>query len=471
MEDLKNKRVVVMGLGRFGGGVGVTRFLISRGAKVLVTDQAAPDTLAKSVKQLEGLGVEFRLGEHLESDFASADVVVVNPAVDTRENIYLQAAIRAGVPLTSEIRLLTQNLPNPNHVIGITGSAGKSTTTAMIGLAMKEILGDSAVHVGGNIGGSLLGDLDSIRPSDWVILEISSFMLEGLEKDKWSPHIAVVTNLSPNHLDRHGTLEEYRRAKQTILDHQKPTDIAIIGPGQTQHFHAVTPNLITWAADAQPPQLDMLLPGAHNRWNAALAAEAIAQAGVATREQVFEIVSRFPGLAHRLQFVCDHAGVRYFNDSKATTPEAAAIALESFPANRVHIILGGYDKGSDFSALAKLAAKHAKAVYTIGKTGPAIARLVENWTYDETSAHGVAPASCCGGTSSWERFCAEVVRCETLDRALAETVERVRVGDVVLLSTGCASWGQFENFEQRGNVFVEAVLKYTSEGRASPQPA
>ncbi len=471
MEDLKNKRVVVMGLGRFGGGVGVTKFLVSRGAKVLVTDQAAPETLAKSVKQLDGLGVELRLGEHLESDFTAADLVVVNPAVDTRENKYLQAAIRAGVPLTSEIRLLTQNLPNPDHVIGITGSAGKSTTTAMIGLALKEIVGESNVHVGGNIGGTLLGDLASIKPTDWVVLEISSFMLEGLQLDKWSPHIAVMTNLSANHLDRHGTLEEYKKAKQTLLDFQKPHDIAIIGPGQTQHFKPVTKNVITWPADAPAPELDMLLPGAHNRWNAALAAEAVAAAGVASRQQVFELVSKFPGLSHRLQFVCEHAGIRYFNDSKATTPEASILALESFPANRVHIILGGYDKGSDFNALAKAAARHAKVVYTIGKTGPTIASLVEGLTYDESSTHGVAPASCCGGTSSWERYCAEVVRCETLDRAIEETIERVRVGDVVLLSTGCASWGQFENFEHRGNAFVEAILKYTSEGRASPQPA
>ena len=213
-EQLRGARVTVMGLGRFGGGVGVTRFLAGRGARVCVTDTAEADTLAASVAALDGLpGVTLRLGGHDAADFTTADWVVANPAVPPG-NAYLRAAADAGVPVTTEVALLVARLRR-EQVIGVTGSAGKSTTTAMLGHALRAC--GVTTHIGGNLGGSMLPGVDRIGPDDAVVLELSSFMLERLGGEGWSPRVAVVTNLSPNHLDWHGTMDAYRAAKQQLL--------------------------------------------------------------------------------------------------------------------------------------------------------------------------------------------------------------------------------------------------------------
>jgi UDP-N-acetylmuramoylalanine--D-glutamate ligase len=433
--DLAGKRVVVMGLGRFGGGLGVTRFLHRQGADVLVTDLQPPEALAASLKALEGLAIEYRLGEHNVADFTTADLVVVNPAVKPADNRFIRAAKAAGVALTSEIRLLVSQLPSHQHTIGITGTAGKSTVTAMIGQLLAAAHGGEHVHVGGNLGGSLLGNLQAIGAQDWVVLELSSFMLEGLDEDQWAPHIAVVTNFADNHLDWHGDTNAYRQAKQAILRHQAAGDVAVLGPDVRE-----------WRAMGRviEPRMDdvpaLRVPGEHNRLNAALAMAAAEAAVGAKVDRV--ALTAFAGLPHRLQFVCVHDGVRYFNDSKSTTPQAALLALKSFVAGKVHILLGGYDKGSDLSELARTAAISAKGIYTFGATGESIAQAAQ--------AHGGH---------------AQVVPCGTLDQAVLQAVRRTSSGDVVLLSPACASWDQFENFEQRGSQFVQAVLRYTTEAR------
>jgi UDP-N-acetylmuramoylalanine--D-glutamate ligase len=440
--DLAGKRVVVMGLGRFGGGAGVTRFLAGRGAKVLVTDLEPAEKLAQGLALIAGLPVELRLGAHLVADFTSADLIVVNPAVDPRKSRFLQAAHAAGVATTSEVRLLIGHLPNPRgQTIGITGTAGKSTTTAMIGHILRRTLGEDRVYVGGNIGGSLLDRLDRIRPDDWVVLELSSFMLEDSETggDRWSPHIAVLTNLTPNHLDRHGTFEAYARAKQVIFEYQSPRDHALIGPAPHALIHPRTTRVAYLdGLDTYAPKfpLELLVPGAHNRQNARTAIEVAARAAV-PRPLAAAALADFPGLPHRLQLVAEAGGVRCYDDSKATTPEAALLALGSFPAGVVHVILGGYDKGSDLKPLAIFAARHCRAVYTIGKTGDTLA------------------AAC--PTDG-----AQIVPCGTLDHAVAEAAGRLRPGDVFLLSPACASWDQFDNYEQRGSAFAQAVLKLPS---------
>ncbi len=475
-----------MGLGRFGGGVGVTRYLCSRGAHVLVTDREPTDKLAQSVGRLRDLidagRVTLRLGEHREEDFRAADLVVVNPAVDPRGNTYLQAAIAAGVPLTSEIRLLVAALPSRARTIGVTGSAGKSTTTAMIGHAMRKLLERGApgaeqpghaprVHVGGNIGGSLLGELDTIGPGDWVVLELSSFMLEGLAEDKWSPHVAVVTNLAPNHVDRHGSFEGVVAIKQAILEHQTLDDHCILGGNSAGLMRPMCPQVFL---DESSLRVELPIPGGHNVSNAKLAVAAVAACGIAKPQEVADALRDFPGLPHRLQLVVEHAGVRYFNDSKSTTPEAATIAVESFPRGRLHLIVGGYDKGSDLAPLATLAADRCRAVYTVGQTGDFIAGVADSAARAsqaeamQQSVHGATGVASCGGADWSTANAAEVVRCGTLDRAVAEITPRLRRGDAVLLSPACASWDQFENYEQRGAAFVEAVLRHTSEAGVVP---
>ena len=467
--SLAGQRVLVMGLGQFGGGVGVAKFLAAQGARVLVTDKERPEKLEQSKAQLAGLDIDFRLGEHIPSDFTTADLIVVNPAVIPYKSEHLLAAKNAGVPFTSEIRLLTQRLPNRHRIIGITGSAGKSTTTSMVGHILrtrqssefrvpsselttpKTTPTDSAsptrnseletrnfpsVHLGGNLGGSLLNSLDTIRPDDWVVLELSSFMLEGLREDRFAPHIALITNLAPNHLDWHGTLEAYRDAKQALLDFQHDDDITILGPGADGFTPRVAnknqrvflnADIAKLTRDVPP----LLIPGEHNRLNAAMAVEVCVAAGV-ERSQALAAIATFTGLPHRLERVHEAHGVLYFNDSKCTTPQAAMLALQSFKPGIVHLILGGYNKGSDLAPLAAFAKQHCKAIHTIGTTGPAIADAAEK-------ASGKAL----------------VFRSETLARAMHDMKPHLAPGDVALLSPACASWDQFTNFEARGAAFIE----------------
>ncbi len=446
--DLTGKRVTVMGLGRFGGGVGVARYLVKQGADVLVTDQLDADQLRDSLAQLDGLPIEYRLGEHNVSDFTTCDLVVANPAVKP-DNRFLRAANAAGIPVTSEIRLLVQALPNRLRTIGVTGTAGKSTVTAMIGHILNKLYpkppappGDQSteaspnVWVGGNLGGSLLDHIDEIGQDDWVVLELSSFMLHGLREDKWSPHLAVVTNLGENHLDWHGTFTAYVADKQVIFDYQvSDQDAAILGPGICEFLSARVDNICVRekerVREIAPEQIS--LPGYHNKINATLAVDVAQLIGV-DRSEAERALTDFQGLPHRLQFVLEHNGVRYFNDSKCTTPQAAELAIKSFDPGTVHIILGGYDKGSDLKPLAGLAAQVCAGVYTIGATGEVI----------QTAAQAASAG-------------AEVVPCGDLDVAVREAVKRAKPGQVVLLSPACASWDQFDNYEQRGERFVELV--------------
>ncbi len=430
MIELKNKRVLVMGLGRFGGGVGVARFLAKQGAQVRVTDMLSEGELAESVRELAGLGIDFVLGEHRVADFEEwAEVVVVNPAVKPSGNIYLDAAKKGGAVMTSEIGLLVERLPSRKLTVGVTGSNGKSTTVAMLGHVLGECLDEEKkVWVGGNIGGSLLGRLGEMGEADVVVLELSSFMLEGLRESVpgWSPGIAVVTNISENHLDWHGSMTAYVGAKKVILASQVVNDAAFLGEG-AEDF--VTKDFVVKGQlRGGGKRVEMQLPGEHNQKNGKMVLAVCEQLGLNVGK-VREAMKTFGGLPHRMQFVGELEGVKYFNDSKATTAGAAMLGIQGFEKGKVHVILGGHDKGADLTELAKLAGKWCKGVYTTGATGEAIAAAAEG-------------------------FEAAVVRCENLENAMTEIKQRVSVGEVVLLSPGCASWGQFVNFEDRGGRFV-----------------
>jgi UDP-N-acetylmuramoylalanine--D-glutamate ligase len=438
MSAYRDKRVVIMGLGQFGGAVGAARYLAERGADVLVTDLGEAEALRSATDQLSDLAIEYRLGEHRTEDFTAADLIVVNPAVDRRDNPYLHAAQTAGARLTSEIDLLIDAAcrgVGRRRTVGVTGTAGKSTTVAMIGRALRAGFGEQRVHVGGNLGGSLLTELDRIRDEDWIVLELSSFMLETIHD--WSPHIAVVTNFAANHLDRHRTLDAYARAKQTALRHQDPGDRAVLGPS-VWNWRLETP-AVAVEVDA-PLDLALKAPGEHNRMNAALAVAAAEAAGVG-RDDAAEAVAGFEGLPHRLRLVAERGGVRYYDDSKSTTPASAMLAIDSFDPGTVHVILGGYDKRADMTAVARHAADRCRAIYAIGQTGPAIADAAEQ-RRDETRAD------------------CPVERCGDLAIAVAAAVDAAQSGEVVVLSPGCASWDQFPNFEHRGRRFAELALSH-----------
>lgn len=438
MESLLGKKVTVIGLGRFGGGVGVTRWLCSQGAIVTVSDKAPAEELAESIAALRGSDVRLHLGSHKKEDFLQADLLVVNPAVP-KDLPLLRKAIAAGVPRTTEINLFLQRCPAP--VVGVTGSVGKSTTTAMIGEILRRRF---TTHVGGNIGRSLLEELPNIRPDHVVVLELSSFQLEDLPIIGISPHVAVVTNLLPNHLDRHKTMRAYAAAKKNIYRFQTRHDVLIL--------NAACPRVRKWAESRRPPPgrvaffgkigtvtychpFELEVPGEHNQADAQAAWAGARQFGI-DRATAAAALRDFTGLPHRLQFVTQRDGVRYYNDSKCTTPEGGIVALKAFEPRKIVIIVGGSDKHVSFRKFGSALARRAKAVIGIGQTRKKILRAVE------AARRGKAPV---------------VQEARDLASAIALAKQQAVTGDVVLLSPACASYDMFRNYEQRGELFMKLV--------------
>ncbi|MEW6253157.1 MAG: UDP-N-acetylmuramoyl-L-alanine--D-glutamate ligase [Planctomycetota bacterium] len=471
------KRVTVMGLGGFGGGVGVTRWLARHGARVTVTDQAGPEKLAGSLAEIAGLDIKLHLGGHDERDFRDTDLVVVNPAVP-ESSPFLHVARDAGVPLTTEINLFVERCPA--RTVGVTGSVGKSTVTAMIGQVLEEgtkgpmdvgIVGSGGqrpkgaggrVWVGGNIGRSLLDGLGQITADDIVVLELSSFQLERTPLVRWSPHVAVVTNVTPNHLDWHGSFAAYLAAKLNIVRFQQPgRDVIVIQDTSDlrRSFDELfgdlagiwrygldgdTPVAVMQSAAAVDcddcrlrwPDLRLEVPGRHNRENAA-AALTVAHAIGMSAEVTLAALAQFAALPHRLQKVAEAAGVSWYDDSKSTTPEAALTAMRALAPGargdgprKLLVILGGYDKGSDLRPVAEEAARRAKFAACIGRTGAGLAEATKT----------------AGGAAGF---------CGNLTAAVAECRRRAAPGDVILLSPACASWDQFVDYRQRGQRFAE----------------
>ena len=428
IENFQGRRVTVAGLGRFGGSIAAARWLVEQGARVLVTDRAAAEKLAASVRQLEGLSIDLRLGEHREEDFTKAELVVASPAIPPT-NPYLQAARAANVPVTTEICLFIERCPA--RILGVSGTKGKSTTTALLGEMLRR---QYAVWVGGNIGHSLLPDLPKIRKEDLVVLELSSFMLDYLATMQWSPHVALLTMLAADHLEWHGSHTAYLEAKKALLRFQTPRDYAVLNE-ENELSMKLAPEakgrVILFGVQGRKP-FELLIPGRHNQLNAQ-AAFAAAEAMGIHWEQAQDAIRRFPGLPHRLQLVHEAHGVRYFNDSIATIPDAAVAALESFPAKKVIQIVGGYDKHLPFTAMCGALVDRAKAVLCIGATGPTIARIM-----------GESPMT----------GAAAVYQCGDLATAMGIARKIAAPGDIVLLSPGGSSFDQFSNFEHRGEEFA-----------------
>ncbi len=446
------KRVTVMGLGRFGGGVGVARWLAAGGARVTVTDLTTADKLAASIAELRDVNVEFRLGGHDERDFREADMVVVNPAVPDHSP-FIQAAVSAGVPITTEINLFLERCRAT--CIGVTGSVGKSTITAMIGHVLERTQ-PLRVWLGGNLGRSLLDALPQIAPEHLCVLELSSFQLARTPALRWSPHVAVIANVTPNHLDWHGTFEHYLQSKLNICAFQKvDRDVAIVedvaplrAALASRRAHA--DDLACYGLDGDVPvcrraatllgeqrelcsrwpDLRLQTPGRHNRLNAAAALSVAETLGVSAEAAVTALAD-FPGLPHRLQRVGQSGGVTYYNDSKSTTPEAAITAMNSIDGPLL-VILGGYDKKIDLRSAADHAARRARFAACIGQTG--------SWLRDAIRGAG-------GQAEHFDSLASAVSACRSA----------ARDGESILLSPGCASWDMFEDFRARGDAFVRLV--------------
>jgi UDP-N-acetylmuramoylalanine--D-glutamate ligase len=440
----KDKKVLVMGLGRFGGGVDVVKFARSVGAQVIVTDLAKREALAESIAQLKGLEVTYRLGSHEPADFEQVDMVVVNPAVPL-DNRFVQIARQAGRQVTSQIELFFQLCPAT--IIGITGANGKSTTTALTAHILRSRFSDR-VWLSGNIGNEpMLTIVEQIKPDDLVVLELSSFQIEQLAQGKQAPQVAVLTNLTPNHLDRYGTFEDYCKAKEPLFQYQKLDEkhpaVSIfngedkVGYEWFDKYEKDAGRLcIKFSPDGVPAGIRKVfgLPGRANLSNLAAALAVVRYFGV-TDEQVIACLPKFKALPHRLQFVAEIRGVRWYNDSKATTPDSAIVALEAFE-NPI-IITGGYDKHIPFDEFGQKIAQRAKAAILIGQTAQAIAEAIQAYPQSHT----------------------QVKRAKSLAEAVELANALAGRGDVVILSPACASYDMYENYEQRGEQFIELVSK------------
>lgn len=454
--EFKNKKITVMGLGLFGGGVGVAQFLAQQGARVTVTDLRNATELAPSIKQLEGLPVSYKLGGHCDGDFINADMVIVNPAVP-KDSKFIQIARNNHVPMDTEINIFFQLCPAP--IIGVTGSNGKSTTTTLTGKILQQT--QRMTWVGGNIGKSLLLELGEIKPSGIVVLELSSFQLEELHNAKKSPSICVLTNISPNHLDRYSSMDDYIQAKKGIILHQKPEDYAILNydDPELRKWERECKGNVLWYSTKDtltngafvkgndivlsvkgesriiPCIPGIKIPGIHNLQNI-LAASCAAYLAGAEEHHIEKIVTTFAGLEHRLEFVREVNGIRYYNDSKATTPESAMAAVSAFQSP-VILIAGGYDKGSNFEQFADSCARHTRSVVLIGKTAKKIKELILKKMAQKETPSIFTP--------------------NTFKEAFQQANAMAKTGDIVLLSPACASYDMFLNYEERGRQFKNMV--------------
>ena len=479
-----------MGLGRFGGGVDVARFAHGAGAKVIVTDLASAEQLSDSLDRLRDLdGIEFHLGSHDPADFKQADIIIANPAVPG-DNEFLELAHRDNKIVTSQINIFFELCPA--QIIGITGANGKSTTAALTAHLLRSasderrVTSDEQVWLSGNIGNQpLLTILDKIKADDLVVLELSSFQLEQLAEIRKAPKIALLTNLTPNHLDRHGTFTNYCAAKENIFKFQKLNDNC----PAVSIFNAQDKIAVEWfkkyseddgricikfsTSDISKEIRDSFtLPGRANLSNLA-AAIAIAKHFGIDNDSIKNSLPEFKPLPHRLEFVGRINGVSWYNDSIATTPQSAIAALEAFDQPKI-IIAGGYDKNLPFDELGQKIAANAKAAIFLGQTAQKIALAINK---SLRAKKAFSPERSRRGSNLKQRntqSCPERGRRDAIRNMKVELVDSlaqaVRLanrlaesGDVILLSPACASYDMFDNFQHRGEQFCQLVRALSTE--------
>ena len=448
--ELKDKRVLVVGLGK--SGVASALFLKAHGARVTVSDTKSGDELRNEIPALLDHGITVETGGHGERTFREQDLIVVSPGVPVDAPL-LQQARALGEIVIGEIELAAQFLGGP--IVAITGSNGKTTTTTLTGEIL--VAGGLTTLVGGNIGTPAISLAERAKSETVIVLEVSSFQLETIQT--FHPKIAVVLNVTPDHLDRHRTFETYVDAKARIFENQTKSDFAVLnaddatcvamaGRTRAQVFwfsRQEEPGQGAWVSGgnilfrAGQNQHEIMqvseipLKGAHNLENVLAAVCAGALMGCAPAK-IRQAVVGFKAVEHRLEYVATIRGVDYYNDSKATNVDATIKALESFPAN-IHLILGGKDKGSDYSVLNTLLRQRVKRVYTIGAAAAKIESQI-------LAAKNGGP---------------ELIHAETLENALRKANAIAEPGDVVLLAPACASFDQFKSYEHRGRIFKEIV--------------
>jgi UDP-N-acetylmuramoylalanine--D-glutamate ligase len=456
LGDWKDRRIVILGLARQGKAL--SRYLAGQGAFVVVSDRKPSEELVAAREELGSYPIEFVLGEHPMSLLEGADMLFLSGGIP--EDIPLvQKATERGIPISNDSQLFMELCPAP--VIGVTGSAGKSTTTALVGRIAELDMGKGPgrIWVGGNIGRSLLADIDAIERQDWVVMELSSFQLEWMDR---SPHIAAILNLSPNHLDRHKTMEAYAAAKVRILDFQSAEDVSVLGrddsgawelrdrvqgrllafgfheesilegtflKGENIYLRMDGKELLLSAIDA------IHLKGRHNVANV-LAACALAAGAGFSRDAIEAGIMSFKGLPHRLEFVREVGGVKWFNDSIATSPDRAIASMMSFDTPLV-LLAGGRDKDLLWERFAQVVCERVDHLILFGEAAQKIAKVMEQ-TRKENKPYSIDI-------------------CTGLEQAVEVASRLAQEGDIVLLAPGGTSFDQFVDFVDRGERFRALV--------------
>lgn len=451
LEQLRGKSIAVIGMGV--SNTPLIRTLLRANLKVTVCDKSPRERVEELASEFESLGARLRLGADYLAKIHRNDVIFRTPGVspNTPE---LQKALEGGSVLTSEMELFFQLCPC--RIIGVTGSDGKTTTTTLISEFLKEA--GSNVYLGGNIGRPLLPDVDGMTPDDVAVVELSSFQLMSMDR---SPNVAVLTNLSPNHLDYHHTMEEYTEAKLNIFCHQSPQDRAIFNydnditrslskaaVGRTMLFSrkqrledgVYLRDGAIWLTNNMGsrevlPLSDIHIPGAHNIENYMAAIAAVD--GLVPDKCVRAVARRFTGVEHRIELVRELDGVKYYNDSIGTSPTRTMACLDSFEQKLI-LIAGGYDKGVPFTQLGVEIVQQVKALILTGDTSPAIKRAVEE-------------------AEGYEQSGLKLLETDDLAAAVAAARDLAGEGDVVVLSPACAAFDRFKNFMERGKVFKQLV--------------
>ena len=459
MENWSGKKVIVIGAAR--QGTALSRYLASKGAQVILTDMHSLDDLPANLPDLEKLGIQLRLGGHPLELLEGADLVCVSGGVPLTIP-FIQAALQRGIPLSNDSQIFLEACPA--QVIGITGSSGKTTTTALVGLMAQKYFemkqNGHRAWVGGNIGNPLIEQVDQIDEDDLVVLELSSFQLELMTR---SPQIAAILNITPNHLDRHGSMQAYIAAKSRILRFQHAGDVAILNrddPGSWSLAEHLKSDLISFGFQKPDSKqngtyiykdaiwlqlgresLKMLplewiqLPGRHNIANV-LAACAIAAAASLALPAIQTAIEEFTGIPHRLEFIRNINGADWYNDSIATAPERTMAAIEAFEGPLV-LLLGGRDKNLPWDDLSQLIHQRVRAVVLFGEAAGLIERALRAVKKEETLQ--------------------VISRCNTLEEAVQAAAKLAQPGDTVLLSPGCTSFDAFKDFEERGEYFRKLV--------------
>ncbi len=422
--QFENKKVTVMGLGLHGGGVGVVKFFAKQGAKVLATDLRNKKELKKSLDELKNYKINYVLGKHRAGDFKNTNLIIKNPGVP-KDSKYLKIAKKNKIPIETDVGLFFEFCPS-KKIIGITGTKGKSTTATLINKLLRI---KYKTVLAGNIRASVLEKLHEITQNTIVVLELSSWQLEDLKKYKKSPHIAVIINVMPDHLNRHKGMGDYTKAKKLIFRFQTDRDLLILNTDDkiVRGFARESNAKAIFYSKLQA--LNYLkyirLPGEHNLYNIS-AAIIIAKIFKIPDSFIKKTLKNFKGIEGRLEFVKEIRGVKYYNDTTATIPEATIAALKSF--KNIILIAGGTDKKLDFKKLAKEISNRVKLLILLP------------------------------GTAT-EKINNKGIKVKSMKIAVKIAYKNAKKGDIVLLSPGCTSFGLFQHEFDRGDQFKKWVKK------------